>query len=128
VTSLLEGAIVLGFPALAAWAVRAGGGRRLWLLTVTGLAVLAALALVAASERFGNRLAPQYGYGYTAPRTLLVTALQGGLPMLGAALAIHGGRRRIARTVPLYMVGVVTALVALLFGTILALYLLPALA
>lgn len=127
-TALLEAALALGFPALAVWAVRSGGGRRLWLVTAGGLALIAAVALVVASDRFGNRLAAHYGYGHIAVRMLLLAALLAGLPMLGSALAVRAGRRRLSAPGPLYALGAVTAFVALVFGTILAAYLLPALA
>jgi hypothetical protein len=125
--ALLEGAVVLGFPALAVWALRRGGGRRLWLVTAGGLALIAAVALVVAADRFGNRLAAQYGYGHIAVRMLLLAALLAGLPILGSALSVSAARRRITAPVALYALGAVTAVVALVFGTILALYLLPAL-
>lgn len=127
-TILMEAALVLGFPALAVWAIRRGGGRWLWLVTAGGLALVAAVALVVASDRFGNRLAAQYGYGHIAVRMLLLAALLAALPMLGSALAVRAGRRRLSTPVPLYALGAVTAFVALVFGTILAAYLLPALA
>jgi hypothetical protein len=126
VTALLHGAVVLGFPAFAVWAVRTGGRRRLWLVAGGCLAGASALALVAASARFGNRLAAQQGYGRTALLIVLMAALRLGLPILASTLSVQATRGRIRNSTLLYLLGAAVAFVALMLGTGLSVYLLPA--
>ncbi len=96
--ALLDTAVVLGFPALAVWAVRTGGLRRLWITAGSTLAGIWVLALVASSVKFGNRLTAQQGYGRTALLTLLMTTLILGLPILGGTLTVHAARAWIRHT------------------------------
>src|SRR6185295_8795659 len=79
IESGLRFACVLVFPALAVWAWRAGGEGPLWRLTAVAIGLVLAFAAFAASAAGGNALVDTYGYGYTAPRSLLVHALLLGL-------------------------------------------------
>ena len=121
IESGLRIACVLLFPGLAVWAWGAGGGRVLWRLTGTAIALVLAFAAFAASAAGGNALVATYGYGYTAPRSLLVHALLLGLPLgLTAAVVARAGRR-IGSAVGLYLIGLGTAVLAWLAGTVLLL-------
>jgi hypothetical protein len=65
---VVQAAVILGFPAFAAWALRTGGRRRLWLVSIGCLVGIVVVALTVASGRFGNRLAGPYGlYPERAP-------------------------------------------------------------
>jgi hypothetical protein len=57
--ALLDAVVVLVFPALAVWAVRAGDPGRLWMVAGGSLAGIWILALALSSLKFGNRLAAQ---------------------------------------------------------------------
>jgi hypothetical protein len=85
---LLQIGTLLIFPALAIWASRRGAAR-LRLATAISLSLIIFFALVTASARFGNRLAPTYGYGYTAARVVVLFGLTLGLPVLATALTVH---------------------------------------
>jgi hypothetical protein len=126
--ALLDTVVVLGFPALAVWAVRTGGLRRLWIAAASSLAAAWTLALVASSVKFGTRLTTPQGYGKTALLTVLMATLMLGLPLLGGTLAVHAARRWLRHTALLYLLAVVAALVALALGTGLAASLTHALA
>jgi hypothetical protein len=126
--ALLDTAVVLGFPALAVWAVHTGGLRRLWIAAGTSLAATWILALVASSLKFGNRLTAQQGYGRTALLAVLMATLMLGLPPLGGTLVVHAARVAIRHPALLYLLAVAAALVALVLGTGLATSLTRALA
>jgi hypothetical protein len=121
--ALLDAVVVLVFPAVAVWAVRAGGPRRLWLAAGGGLAGVWILALALSSLKFGNRLAAHQGYGRTALLTVLMATLMLGLPIVAGTLSVHATRARIRRAVLLYLLAVAAAFVVLLFGTGLGVYL-----
>ena len=121
IESGLRIACVLVFPGLAVWAWRAGGGRRLWRATGVAIGLVLAFAAFAASAAGGNALVNTYGYGYTAPRSLLVHALLLGLPMGLVAAVVSGAGRRIGSAVGLYLIGLATAVLAWLAGTVLLL-------
>jgi hypothetical protein len=87
---LLRVGCLLVFPALAVWAWRAGGGRRLWALTAAGLGAVLLFAVFAASAAGGNALVETHGYSYTLPGSLLLHGLTLGLPMVAASLAVRG--------------------------------------
>jgi hypothetical protein len=125
--ALLDAVVVLVFPALAVWAVRAGDPGRLWMVAGGSLAGIWILALALSSLKFGNRLAAQQGYGRTALLTVLMVTLILGLPIVAATLSVHATRGRIRATVPLYLLGVGAALVVLLVSTGLGVYLVQAL-
>ena len=121
IESGLRIACVLVFPALAVWAWRAGAGPRLWRLTGIAIGLVLAFAAFAASAAGGNALVETYGYGYTAPRSLLVHAMVLGLPMALTAAVVARAGRRIGSVVGLYLIGLVTAVLAWLAGTVLLL-------
>lgn len=121
IESGLRIACVLVFPGLAVWAWRAGGARPLWRLTGAAIGLVLVFAAFAASAAGGNALVDTYGYGYTAPRSLLVHALLLGLPMGLAALLVSRAGRRIGAAVGLYLIGLATAVLAWLAGTVLLL-------
>jgi hypothetical protein len=77
------------FPALALKAMRIGGTASLWRTTGLGVGLILLLAIIMATPWAGNALAPSYGYGYTAPRALLLFGFTLGLPLIAAACATH---------------------------------------
>lgn len=81
---------------------------------------------MAASAGFGNRLAAQQGYGRTALGTLAL-ARSSGVYRSSRAPSRCTPRRRLRSGWGLYVLGAAAALVALLLGTIAALYVLRAL-
>jgi hypothetical protein len=119
---------LLAFPAVAVWAWRASGPARLWLATGIGLCLIGLLAAFAASETGGNALAPVYGYGYTAPRSLLAHGLTLGLPLLAAAIATHALAGRLSSRIGLYVVGVLCAALAWAAAVLVAVNILAAVA
>jgi hypothetical protein len=114
---LLRLVCLLFFPALAVWAWRAGGARRLW--TLAGVAV-GLILLFAASAAGGNALVATHGYGYTAPGSLLLHGLTLGLPMVAASLAVQGAARRIGSRAGLYALGLAAALLGWVAGVVAA--------
>ncbi len=112
---------VVLFPGGAVWAWRRGGGRRLTLVTVAAVSALVVLALVAASERGGNRLASTYGYADTATRLLLLVGPTLILPVVASALAVRVTAPRV-RPGFVYPIAAATALIAALVGAIVAIY------
>ena len=77
------------------------------------------LALILATPWAGNALAPTYGYGYTAPRSVLFFGLTVGLPLVSASFATHmfsGIRVQLA----VYAIGVVCAALAWIVGVLVA--------
>jgi hypothetical protein len=108
---LQAGSLVI-FPGLAIWALRRGGRRHLGLVTALALGLVVLFALAAATTRFGNRLAPTHGYGYTAPRALALFALTLGLPLVSAALTVHLVQQRAWPGWAAYGAGVGAAAVA----------------
>jgi hypothetical protein len=114
---LLRLVCLLFFPALAVWAWRAGGARRLW--TLAGVAV-GLILLFAASAAGGNALVATHGYGYTAPGSLLLHGLTLGLPMVAASLAVQGAARRIGSRAGLYALGLAAALLGWVAGVLAA--------
>jgi hypothetical protein len=112
---------VLLFPAGAIWAWRRGGGRGLALLTALAVSALVVLALIAASERGGNRLTQTHGYTYTATRTLLLAGSALILPLVASAMTVWATAPRI-RPGFVYPIAAATALIGAAVGTIVAIY------
>jgi hypothetical protein len=104
------------FPAVALWAWRVGGSARLWSVTGLGRGLILVLAAFVASPIGGNVLAPQYGYGYTAPRSLILHGLTLGLPLGATAVAVQTLARRVPSRLGLYVIGVFCAGVAWIVG------------
>jgi hypothetical protein len=112
---------VLLFPAGAVWAWRRGGERWLTLLTVIAVSAVVVLALIAASERGGNRIVQTHGYTYTATRTLLLAGLAFILPLAGSAMSVWAMAPRI-RPGFVYPIAAATALVWAAVGSVVAIY------
>jgi hypothetical protein len=121
IESGLRIACVLVFPGLAVWTRCAGGGRALWRMTGVAIGLVLVFAAFAASAAGGNALVGTYGYGYTAPRSLLVHALLLGLPMGVTAAVVARAGRPIGSAVGLYLLGLGTAVLGWLAGTVLLL-------
>ncbi len=119
-TIALSALSIVLFPALALGAIRAGGPAALWRTTGAGIGVILLLALVLAAPWAGNVLAPTYGYGYTAPRTLMLFGLTLGLPLLSAGFVTQI-LARIRFRVVVYAIGVGCTALAWLAGVLLAL-------
>jgi hypothetical protein len=117
---LLRLGCLLVFPALAVWAWRAGGGRRLWALTAAALGVVLLFAAFAASAAGGNALVETHGYSYTLPGSLLLHGLTLGLPMVAASLAVRGAGGRVTSRVALYALGLLVALLGWVAGILAA--------
>jgi hypothetical protein len=130
IVSLLEWgfrvASLFVFPAVALWAWRRGGATRLWSVTGLGLGLILVLAAFVASPTGGNALAPSYGYGYTAPRSLLLHGLTLGVPLGAAAVAVQTLARRVSSRLGLYVIGVLCAGVAWVVGILAAIQILVA--
>ena len=109
---------LLLFPALAVWAWRAGGVRRLWAVAGAAVGVVLLFAAFAASAAGGNALVATHGYGYTAPGSLLLHGLTLGLPMVAASLAVQGAARRIGSRAGLYALGLLAALLGWVAGVV----------
>lgn len=107
---LLRVGCLLVFPALAVWAWRAGGGRRLWAGTAAALGVVLLFAAFAASAAGGNALVETHGYSYTLPGSLLLHGLTLGLPMVAASLAVRSAGGRVTSRVALFALGLLVAL------------------
>lgn len=116
------------FPAVALWAWRAAGAARLWAVTGLGLGLILLFAAFVASPIGGNVLAPRYGYGYTAPRSLALHGLTLGLPLVATATALHALAGRVSSRFGLYAIGVVCAAVAWIVGVVAAIQVLMAFA
>jgi len=117
---LLRVGCLLVFPALAVWAWRAGGGRRLWALTAAALGAVLLFAAFAASATGGNALVETHGYSYTLPGSLLLHGLTLGLPMVAASLAVRGAGGRVTSRVALYALGLLVALLGWVAGIVAA--------
>ena len=117
---LLRLGCLLLFPALAVWAWRAGGGRRLWAVTAAALGVVLLFAAFAASAAGGNALVETHGYSYTLPGSLLLHGLTLGLPMVAASLAVRGAGGRVTSRVALYALGLLVALFGWVAGIVAA--------
>jgi hypothetical protein len=117
---LLRLGCLLVFPALAVWAWRAGGGRRLWALTAAALGAVLLFAAFAASAAGGNALVETHGYSYTLPGSLLLHGLTLGLPMVAASLAVQGAARRIGPRTGLYGLGLLAGLLGWVTGVLAA--------
>jgi len=117
---LLRLGCLLLFPALAAWAWRAGRGRRLWAVTAAALGVVLLFAALAASAAGGNALVETHGYSYTLPGSLLLHGLTLGLPMVAASLAVRGAGGRVTSRVALYALGLLVALLGWVAGIVAA--------
>ena len=117
---LLRVGCLLVFPALAVWAWRAGGGRRLWALTAAALGAVLLFAAFAASATGGNALVETHGYSYTLPGSLLLHGLTLGLPMVAASLAVRGAGGRVTSRVALYALGFLVALLGWVAGIVAA--------
>lgn len=117
---LLRLACLLVFPALAVWAWRAGGGRRLWAVTAASLGAVLLFAAFAASAAGGNALVETHGYSYTLPGSLLLHGLTLGLPMVVASLAVRGAGGRVMSRVALYGIGLLVALLGWVAGIVAA--------
>ena len=113
-------ACLLVFPAIAVWAWRAGGGRRLWAVTAAALGAVLLFAAFAASAAGGNALVETHGYSYTLPGSLLLHGLTLGLPMVAASLAVQGAARRIGSRAGLYALGLAAALLGWVAGIVAA--------
>jgi hypothetical protein len=118
---LVYGVAVLLFPAGAVWAWRRGGERGLALLTVIAVSVLVILALIAASERGGNRLVQSHGYTYTAARTLRLAGLALILPLVASAMSVWVTAARI-RPGFVYAIEAAVALIGTAVGSMVAIY------
>ena len=119
--ALVHAAAILMFPAGAVWAWRRGGGRWLWLLTASVIGAVTIVALVAASERGGNRIVATSGYLSTASRVLYVAMTMSALPLLASAVVVRAAAPRTSLGLA-YLLAVVTAFVATLAGTVVAVY------
>jgi hypothetical protein len=117
---LLRLGCLLVFPALAVWAWRAGGGRRLWAVTAAALGAVLLFAAFAASAASGNALVETHGYSYTLPGSLLLHGLTLGLPMVVASLAVRGVGGRVMSRVALYGIGLLVALLGWVAGIVAA--------
>ena len=117
---LLRVGCLLVFPALAVWAWRAGGGRRLWALTAAVLGAVLLFAAFAASATGGNALVETHGYSYTLPGSLVLHGLTLGLPMVAASLAVRGAGGRVTSRVALYALGLLVALLGWVAGIVAA--------
>jgi hypothetical protein len=115
---LLRVVCLLLFPALAVWAWRAGGARRLWALAGAALGFVLLFAAFAASAAGGNALVATHGYGYTAPGSLLLHGLTLGVPMVAASVAVQGAARRVASRAGLYALGLAAALLGWVAGVV----------
>ena len=109
IESGLRFAGVLVFPALAVWAWRAGGERPLRRLTGVAIGLVLAFAAFAASA------------AGTAPRSLLVHALLLGLPMGLVTVVVRWTGRRTGSAVGVCLIGLGTAILSWLAGTVLLL-------
>src|SRR5437899_13016894 len=118
---LVYAVTVLLFPAGAVWAWRRGGERRLAFLTLIAVSALVVLALIAASERGGNRLTQTHGYTYTATRTLLLAGLVSIMPSIASAMSVWAAAPRI-RLALVYPIAAATALIGAAAGSIVAIY------
>ena len=118
---LIYAVTVLLFPAGAVWAWRRGGERGLALLTLIVVSALVVLALIAASERGGNRLAQTHGYTYTATRTLLLAGFVSIMPSIASAMSVWAAAPRI-RLAFVYPIAAATALIGAAAGSIVAIY------
>jgi len=123
---VLQAANILFFPALALWAWRSGGPRGLWRATGFGVGLILLFAVITASAPAGNALAPAYGYGYTAPRALLLFGLTLGLPLVSVGLTVHAFAGRVRSGPGLYAVCVITATLAWAVGVLIAVRILSA--
>ena len=119
-------ASVLLFPAVALRVWRASGPARLWAVTGVGLGLILLLAAFVASSSGGNVLAPRYGYGYTAPRSLLLHGLTLGLPLVVTAVAVQALAGRVSSRLGLYAIGVFCAGAAWVVGLLAAMQILAA--
>lgn len=125
---VLQAASILLFPALALWAWRSGGPGGLWRATGLGVGLILLFAAITASAPAGNALAPTYGYGYTAPRALLLYGLTLGLPLVSVGLTVHAFAGRHRSGPGLYAVGVISATLAWVIGVMTAYRILSAIA
>jgi hypothetical protein len=112
---------ILLFPAGAVWAWHRDGERGLARLTMIAVSVLCVVALIAASEQGGNRLAQTHGYTHTATRTLLFVALALILPLVASAVSVWAAAPRI-RSGFIYPIAAATALIGTAVGNIVAIY------
>jgi hypothetical protein len=112
---------VLLFPAGTVWAWRRDGKRGLARLTVIAVSALVVVALIAASERGGNRLVETHGYTHTATRTLLFVGLALILPLVASAMTVWATAPRI-RPGFIYPIAAATALIGTAVGNIVAIY------
>ena len=117
---LLRVVCLLLFPALAVWAWRAGGARRLWELAGAGIGLVLLFAAFAASAAGGNALVSTHGYGYTAPGSLLLHGLTLGLPMIASSVAVQGAARRVVSRGRLYALGLLAGLLGWVAGVVAA--------
>jgi hypothetical protein len=111
---------VVLFPALALRAKRTGGSVSLWRLTGISVGLILLLAAVAASAPATNAVGPTYGYGYTAPRVLLLFGLTLGLPLISAGFAVHMFSVCLRSQLGVYAIGVICAEWACVVGVLAA--------
>ena len=112
--------LAIGFPALALWARRTGGTRRLMAVAGAGLAAIIVLALAGTSSALGNRLADSEGYWALAPRVVLFGLLAAGLPVITMTLVVEYMATRVAQATVVHGVATLAALVALGVGVTVA--------
>lgn len=117
----LRVACLLVFPALAVWAWRAGGARRLWRLTAAAVGLVLAFAAFAASAAGGNALVATHGYRYTATGSLLFHGLTLGLPMVAAGVTVRAAAGRLASRAGLYALALLVGLLAWIGAVVAAL-------
>lgn len=113
------------FPALALRAWRTGGSRKLGLVTVVGLTIIAVVALTMGAEVFGNRLSARYGYANVASRILILYMITLGLPLLTMAAVIRALQPAAGELAKPYVVVVGAGLVTWALATILSVYVMP---
>jgi hypothetical protein len=116
----LQAASIFLFPLLALRTRDAGGPGSVWRATALGMSVILLFAAVVASPAAGNALASTYGYGHIASRAMLLYVLTLGLPIISTSLIVHtfGGPRR--SQPGLYVLSVVSAVLAWVVGVVAA--------
>jgi hypothetical protein len=125
---ILQVASIALFPALALWATRTGGPIRLWRITGLSVGLILVFGAAVASTAAGNALAATYGYGYTAPRAMLLYALTLGLPIVSSGLVVYALAGCARSRLGLYAAGVICAVLTWVIGVVVATRLFAAIA